>query len=93
MVQQECKCSFLSSNTSIFRINPEDIKIFDRKESFIPEEYLDDIEVLTDENITRGGCIIESNKGIVDATIESQIAEMEKNLTAGLETEIGTDSE
>ncbi|MCP4728231.1 MAG: hypothetical protein GY863_24540 [bacterium] len=76
----------------VIRINPADIKIFDRKEDFIPEEYLSEIEVHTDEAIKHGGCIVESNKGIVDATIESQISEMEKHLKGGLETEIGSDT-
>ncbi len=82
----------ISEGKLIIRINPEDMNVFERREKFIPDEYMDSIEIVTDETITRGGCIIESNKGIVDATIESQIIEMDKQLNGGLEAEIGSDT-
>ena len=32
------------------------------------------IVVLQDEAVTEGGCIVTTNNGVIDATIESQIA-------------------
>lgn len=32
------------------------------------------IVVLPDETVTEGGCIVSTNNGVIDATIESQLA-------------------
>ena len=32
------------------------------------------IVVLPDESVTEGGCIVTTNNGVIDATIESQLA-------------------
>ena len=77
----------LDESKLIFRVNPEDIARFDKKEEFIHEGLLKKVEVIPDESVSRGGCILETNAGIIDATIESQIVEMAKALRNGIERE------
>jgi flagellar assembly protein FliH len=38
------------------------------------------IEVVTDHDLTRGGCRLETEIGIVDATVPTQIAEIRRHL-------------
>jgi len=72
----------------VFHVHPDDVAQFDEKEKFIPKKYLDHIEIVADEAVSRGGCILETNSGMVDATIEVQIAELEKSVKRGLEHDI-----
>lgn len=77
----------------VFHVHPDDVCQFDpaKREKFIPEVYLNSIEVVSDESITRGGCLLTTNSGAVDATIEVQIAELEKAIQSGLEHELESD--
>jgi len=57
------------------RINPEDLHVVnDHKPLFIASlSGLSNIEFVPDESLTRGGCILESPLGRVDATMEAQL--------------------
>lgn len=57
------------------RINPEELQVVnDHKPLFIASlSGLSNIEFVPDESLTRGGCILESPLGRVDATMESQL--------------------
>lgn len=57
------------------RINPEDLQVVnDHKPLFIASlSGLSNIEFVPDESLTRGGCILESPLGRVDATMEAQL--------------------
>lgn len=64
------------------RINPDD---FDYVESLRPELFaefreLKSMAVTTDPAITRGGCLIESSRGTIDARIETQLESIRKCL-------------
>ena len=72
----------------IFHVHPDDASQFDDKEQYIPEEYLGVIEIVTDENITRGGCLLETNSGTIDSTIEARVAELDKSIQNGLEHDL-----
>lgn len=78
----------------IFHVHPDDVPQFDsvKREKFIPEVYLSAVEVIPDESITPGGCLLTTNSGVVDATIEVQIAELEKAIQSGLEHELESDT-
>ncbi len=76
----------------VFHVHPEDVYQFDNKESFLPEEYLERIEVLPDENVERGGCVLITNSGTIDATIEAQITELKAKILKGLESDSESDS-
>ena len=75
----------------VFYVHPDDVSQFDDKEGFIPQEYLSKIEIVPDEKITRGGCILETNAGTIDATIEAQIAELASSIKNSLEHELEPD--
>jgi len=78
----------------VFHVHPGDVHQFDpaEREKFIPEVYLNAVEVIPDESISRGGCLLTTNSGAVDATIEVQIAELEKAIQSGLEHELESDA-
>lgn len=77
----------ISEGKLTFHVNPDDISQFDDKEKFIPEEYLERIIIMPDENINRGGCVLKTNSGDIDATIETQIEELKAAINNGLENE------
>ncbi|GAB6137656.1 FliH/SctL family protein [Halanaerobaculum tunisiense] len=63
------------------RINPQDLEVLSTaKEELIKTSNLEEIELVTDQSIDLGGCIIETDFGGVDATISSQLAQIEEEL-------------
>jgi flagellar biosynthesis/type III secretory pathway protein FliH len=38
------------------------------------------VEVVTDEDLNRGGCRLETEIGVIDATVPTQIAEVRRQL-------------
>ncbi len=66
------------------RVNPEDEKILKqyRSELITASDSVKELIFDVDESITRGGCIIESESGNVDATIETQMKKILEILTA-----------
>lgn len=64
------------------RVNPEDVSVVQENRPLLLANVngLRQIYVQSDENITRGGCVIESNKGQVDARLESKLDEIRQQL-------------
>ncbi len=64
------------------RVHPEDLEIVKEHEPLFlaAMKGLQNIHFMADESIARGGCVAESRAGDVDATIESQLAEIEDHL-------------
>lgn len=62
----------------IIRVAPSDLEIVSgRKDFWVPvTESLSDIMIMKDDRIEQGGCIIESNSGVVDARLGVQFQEM-----------------
>jgi flagellar assembly protein FliH len=51
------------------------------------------IEIVPDGSIERGGCLVESDRGIVDARLQTQFSEMQTSLLDALESHrLGEDS-
>ena len=69
----------------VIRLNPADLASVDGKSGLwaTVTDQLDNLKVLPDERITRGGCTIESSGGLIDARMETQIAAIE-DLVTGL---------
>ncbi|HVN47929.1 MAG TPA: FliH/SctL family protein [Bacteroidota bacterium] len=65
------------------RLHPDDEKIVrqSRTELLANVDSVRDIVVEPDETVSRGGCIIESESGSVDATVETQTKKMAELLT------------
>ena len=64
------------------RVNPEDLNVcLENKEHFIREvENLEGVHVVEDHIVQRGGCIVESDFGEIDARISSQLREVEDKI-------------
>ena len=58
------------------RVNPDDYHIVNNDRSSLMRmvEGLKDFDLSVDSKVTRGGCIIETNLGNIDARLETQLA-------------------
>ncbi|MGQ9819218.1 MAG: FliH/SctL family protein [Candidatus Kapaibacteriales bacterium] len=67
-------------NETIFtlRINPEDLEILKSVQSQLPQ--LASIKLVADTKIERGGCIVESSIGSIDATFSSVLEKIAQSL-------------
>lgn len=70
-------------------INPDDLAIVEeRKPLFMASvQNIDSIQFKTDPAVSRGGCLVESQLGQVDATIDGQLEEIENTLLGSLEVD------
>lgn len=70
------------------RVNPEDVSVVQENRPLLLANVngLRQIYVQSDENITRGGCVVESNKGQVDARLESKLDEIHQKLREAVNT-------
>ena len=67
------------------KLNPEDVVSL--REHGVELELAEEVEELNieeDASVLRGGCILETNLGSLDARLDEQIAEIEKNLNAAV---------
>lgn len=63
------------------RMNPEDAAGFERRRPV----QLEGVEIVADASIGRGGVIFETRRGNLDASVETQLAEIERGFTDLLE--------
>ena len=71
------------------RVHPLDAQVLEQSMMEIvsaPDEAAA-IEVVPDAAIEQGGCVVESDRGIVDARLRTQFEEMQTRLLESLETE------
>lgn len=61
------------------RVNPEDWGISEKYQDHLRKmiEGIEEISILKDPTIERGGCVVETDLGVVDAKISSQLSEIE----------------
>lgn len=66
----------------LIRANPENVQVLQEyaSESLAGLQGIDKVEILEDSRIEPGGCVVESQSGIVDAQIKTQLAEIYDNL-------------
>jgi flagellar assembly protein FliH len=62
------------------RVNPKDYQSIQRYQAaYSPTSSLNEgVKLMEDPSISRGGCLIETESGIIDARIEEQLREIEK---------------
>lgn len=74
------------------QVNPADKNILQTDISDLSEEFINLKEILfqADERIKPGGCLIESNSSTIDATIETQLKEIEHALFKELKSHAST---
>ncbi|KAA3615459.1 MAG: hypothetical protein DWQ05_14000 [Calditrichaeota bacterium] len=77
-VLKHCK----DHQASTLILNPEDHDFIQENTEFLlkMQESAPGLRIASDEHIQRGGCKLESEFSIMDATIESQLARIEKEL-------------
>ncbi len=77
MVRESLK-AIKGSNVIRLKVNAEDAdRIRDYKESLLRTvDYVTDFEIIEDPRIEQGGCVVETDYGIVDARIDSQLQEI-----------------
>ncbi|GAB6098897.1 flagellar assembly protein FliH [Halanaerocella petrolearia] len=67
------------------RVNPDDLEVLaDAKEELLATNSIEEVDLITDPNIELGGCIVETDFGGIDATISSQLNQLEEKLRAGM---------
>jgi flagellar assembly protein FliH len=62
------------------RVNPEDHVLLSQG----TPDFLEAVKLVPDPDVARGGAVIESSTGNLDAQIEEQLAEIEKSLKKGV---------
>ncbi|MDY0191571.1 MAG: FliH/SctL family protein [Desulfuromonas sp.] len=80
-VQQAIQAA-VSAEEFRIKVNPDDLQVVqERKPLFVASlSGLSHIEFVADASVTRGGCLLESPLGRVDATIEAQLSAITKTL-------------
>ena len=71
----------------VIRINPADREMMRRHkaEMFASADGVKSIQVVADQAIKQGGCVIETNSGNVDAQLASQLAQVEECLLGAID--------
>ncbi len=66
----------------IVKLNPEDTAVFERGiETYLPEiKQFTDVQIVPEKSIERGGCILESDSGIINAELDVQLQKIEESL-------------
>lgn len=66
----------------VIRLNTDDLDVMsERKQDFIEEvEKLEGLTLIEDGTVDRGGCVIETDYGEIDARISSQLREVEDRI-------------
>ncbi len=74
----------VQSEEYTIRVHPEDLEsVKENKPLFMARiKGLERIHFLADESVSRGGCLAESRVGDVDASLETQLQEMQDQLKA-----------
>lgn len=69
----------------LIRVNPKDLDVINQFKNDVARstEGVKQVTIESDESIGRGGCVIETNYGEVDATVGGIIAEIEERLKDG----------
>ena len=66
------------------RVHPDDLAAVEaRREALATRAPAAALELVADETVGRAGCVIDTPHGRVDARLETQLAALERALTAG----------
>ncbi len=68
------------------RVNPQDFEIVKKNRSYLLEQLsrAREIDIRPDPEISRGGCLIESEAGVIEASIEKQLQNLENILLGNI---------
>ena len=70
----------------VIRTNPEDLELIKGDKDLMQNHLLvfEHVDFVSSEKIQRGGCVIESESGIVDAQMDVQLEKIEQSLLEGV---------
>jgi len=75
----------IGANKVLVKLNPDDFKNFNiENKNFFSDGSLSKINFESDERIDKGGCLVETEIGNVDARISTQLNELKKQFEANL---------
>jgi type III secretion protein L len=78
----------LSAHSSFIRlrVQPGAVEqLRERLDAILPATMsIASVEVIGDTRVRGGGCIMETDSGLIDATVESQVAAIERGLRRGV---------
>lgn len=66
----------------VLRVHPEDARVL-REATELQRELFQtfaSVDIREDEDVSKGGCLVETSTGLIDATLETQLAEVEAAL-------------
>jgi flagellar assembly protein FliH len=66
----------------VLKVHPEDARLLraaEAEDSLSPSS-ISHFDIVADASIRRGGCMLESDRGQIDATIEARFEEIERHL-------------
>lgn len=66
----------------VIRVHPDDLAILEDYVGELREEFrsLGKVQIEEDRRVNRGGCVVESRSGYIDATLEGQIHQVRREL-------------
>lgn len=69
----------------LIRVHPEDVPALERARERLVQlnPTWENLQIVGDKSLSRGGCRIESDFGMIDATLETQLRAIEHLLTGG----------
>ena len=88
IVKEAIKLLPLDKNRLIIHLNPRDMNII--RKVFNNDEIADNYTLMEDPSIEAGGCKIATEDSSIDATVESQIAQIATNILGSQRVESGS---
>ena len=84
-VVKEAVCQFVDKDELVIKVNSADLRALNEAEAELAIVLGGNgkVKISADDFVVRGGCIIESKSGIVDADLRTRIEEVEKKLLGG----------
>ncbi len=82
-VAQEAISSIKESSTYLIFANPQDTEMLRSKKDSLMQELPENVSlrILADQSITPGGCLLDTDKGQVEVTIEGQLDRLSRMLS------------
>ena len=73
----------------VIRVNAEDLEVMKaaKEDLMCAMDGIQKIELIADRRIKRGGCVLETNAGNIDAGIESQLNEVKQSLRGAIDVD------
>ena len=65
----------------IIHVNPQDLnQLREFSNDIVEDGKIESLEVISDANVTSGGCVIDTDVGTIDASLETRIEQMKDSI-------------